>query len=214
MWGGSLERSCGPMNKNRIEGVAEPGVWANDREALVADTPGVWEALDQWLRHRIRAIQLKPWKRGSTAYRELRKLGASSEVAARVAANTRRWRRSSGRLLNSVLDMQGANQLGNPRLCGPQLLEPPDAHPHVRWCGRGERATAPPMPIAADSRCGAKIGGLRSSSEFHGAKALRWRERGSARLKSCPDTKRSDRRVSLLCRTKRHPNEVLPRTDD
>src|SRR6266851_4826951 len=29
-----------------------------------------------------------------------------------------------------------------------QLTEPPDADPHVRWCGRGERATAPPMPIA------------------------------------------------------------------
>ena len=25
--------------------------------------------------------------------------------------------------------------------------EPPDADPHVRSCGRGERATAPPMPI-------------------------------------------------------------------
>src|SRR5271157_5102030 len=29
-----------------------------------------------------------------------------------------------------------------------QPAEPPDADPHVRWCGRGERATAPPMPIA------------------------------------------------------------------
>src|ERR1700736_6830701 len=28
-----------------------------------------------------------------------------------------------------------------------QLTEPPYADPHVRWCGRGERATAPPMPI-------------------------------------------------------------------
>ena len=31
----------------------------------------------------------------------------------------------------------------------PQLLEPPDADPHVRWCGRGEQATAPPIPIGA-----------------------------------------------------------------
>src|SRR5439155_3723503 len=28
-----------------------------------------------------------------------------------------------------------------------QLAEPPDADPHVRWCGRGEWATVPPMPI-------------------------------------------------------------------
>jgi hypothetical protein len=29
----------------------------------------------------------------------------------------------------------------------PQLLEPPDADPHVRWSGRGEQVTAPPIPI-------------------------------------------------------------------
>jgi len=83
----------------------------------MADTPKVWNELDQWTRHRIRAIQLKQWKRGTTAYRQLLKLGASSDVAAQVAANTRRWWRNSGRLLNSVLDMKWANQLGGPRLC-------------------------------------------------------------------------------------------------
>jgi hypothetical protein len=31
-----VERSCGPMNKNRIEGGAEQGERATDREALVA----------------------------------------------------------------------------------------------------------------------------------------------------------------------------------
>lgn len=35
MWGGSVERSCGPMNKNRIEGVADQGERARNREALV-----------------------------------------------------------------------------------------------------------------------------------------------------------------------------------
>jgi hypothetical protein len=30
----------------------------------------------------------------------------------------------------------------------PQLLEPPGADPHAGWCGRGERETAPPIPIA------------------------------------------------------------------
>src|SRR2546430_13847601 len=35
-----------------------------------------------------------------------------------------------------------------PRPVRAQLTEPPYADPHVRWCGRGERATAPPMPIA------------------------------------------------------------------
>jgi hypothetical protein len=31
-----VERSCGPMNKNRIEGAAYQGERARDREALVA----------------------------------------------------------------------------------------------------------------------------------------------------------------------------------
>jgi hypothetical protein len=35
VWGGSAERSCEPMNKNRIEGVAEQGERAKNREALV-----------------------------------------------------------------------------------------------------------------------------------------------------------------------------------
>ena len=30
-----MERICGPMNKNRIEGVADQGERANGREALV-----------------------------------------------------------------------------------------------------------------------------------------------------------------------------------
>jgi len=40
-----------------------------------------------------------------------------------------------------------ANDDSNLRPARAQLTEPPDADPHVRWCGRGERATAPPMPI-------------------------------------------------------------------
>lgn len=83
----------------------------------LADTPGVWSDLDKWIRHRMRAIQLKQWTRGTTTYRELRKRGASSDVAAQVAANTRRWWRNSGRLLHTVLNLRWADQLGIPRLC-------------------------------------------------------------------------------------------------
>ena len=57
----------------------------------LAQTPRVWRELDEWLRHRLRAIQLKQWKRGTTMYRELRALGAPQNVARRVAANSTRW---------------------------------------------------------------------------------------------------------------------------
>jgi RNA-directed DNA polymerase len=83
----------------------------------LADTPGVWSDLDKWIRHRMRAIQLKHWKRGTTIYRELRTLGASTGVAAQVAANRRRWWRYSAMLLNSVLNLAWADRLGIPRLC-------------------------------------------------------------------------------------------------
>jgi RNA-directed DNA polymerase len=43
----------------------------------LAQTPGVWKDLGQWMRHRVRAIQLKHWKRGTTTYRELLALGRS-----------------------------------------------------------------------------------------------------------------------------------------
>ena len=68
----------------------------------LSQTPKVWRRLDEWLRHRLRAIQRKHWKRGRTIYRELRALGAPPGVAQRVAANSRCWWRNSGKLLNSV----------------------------------------------------------------------------------------------------------------
>lgn len=83
----------------------------------LAQTPRVWLALDQWIRHRMRAIQLKQWKRGTTIYRQLRALGATAAVARQVAANSRRWWRNSGMLLNAVLTNKWADTLGIPRLC-------------------------------------------------------------------------------------------------
>jgi RNA-directed DNA polymerase len=82
----------------------------------LAQTSTVWRELDQWLRHRLRAIQLKQWKRGTTIFRELRALGASTDVARRVAANSRRWWRNSGKSLNGVLTIAWFDALGLPRL--------------------------------------------------------------------------------------------------
>ena len=82
----------------------------------LAQTPRVWQDLDRWIRHRLRAIQLKQWKRGKTMYGELLALGARPEVAHQVAANSRRWWRNSAMLLNAVLTLAWSDKLGLPRL--------------------------------------------------------------------------------------------------
>ena len=82
----------------------------------LAQTPKVWRELDEWLRHRLRAIQLKQWKHGKTMFRALRSLGAPNSVAQRVAANSRCWWRNSNRLLKTVLTIEHFDRLGLPRL--------------------------------------------------------------------------------------------------
>jgi group II intron reverse transcriptase/maturase len=81
----------------------------------LAQTPKVMRELDEWLRHRLRAVQLKQWRRGPTIFRELRRLGATMDLAARVAGNARRWWRNSAMGLNRVLPIQYFDRLGVPR---------------------------------------------------------------------------------------------------
>lgn len=82
----------------------------------LAQTPRVWLSLDEWLRHRLRAIQLKHWKRSSTIYRELINLGAAEHVATRVAGNSRCWWRNSNGDIKRVLTIAYFDKLGVPRL--------------------------------------------------------------------------------------------------
>lgn len=82
----------------------------------MAQTPGIFRQLDEWLRHRLRAIQLKHWKRGRTMYRQLIALGASPTVAQTVAANSRSWWRNSAGALHRVLTVAWFDRLGLPRL--------------------------------------------------------------------------------------------------
>jgi RNA-directed DNA polymerase len=82
----------------------------------LADTPGVFGDLDKWIRHRLRAIHLKQWRRGTTIFRELRARGMSVRDAAKVAANGRRWWRNSAMLIHVALPNSYFDQLGIPRL--------------------------------------------------------------------------------------------------
>lgn len=82
----------------------------------LAQTPKVWRRLDEWLRHRLRAIQLKHWKKPKAIYRELKVLGATDEVAARVAGNCHCWWRNSDGVIKTVLTIAYFDRLGVPRL--------------------------------------------------------------------------------------------------
>ena len=85
----------------------------------LADTPKVFAELDEWIRHRLRSIHLKHWKRGTTIFRELVKRGMRPEGptgARRVAANGRRWWRNSGKAINIAFPISYFDNLGLPRL--------------------------------------------------------------------------------------------------
>lgn len=82
----------------------------------LATTPGVFRELDEWIRHRLRAIQLKQWKRGRTAFRELVALGLSRDQAAKIAVNTCRWWKTAAKLLHVALPNRLFDQMGLPRL--------------------------------------------------------------------------------------------------
>ncbi|EQD42699.1 group II intron-encoding maturase, partial [mine drainage metagenome] len=82
----------------------------------LSQTPSVFADLDGWLRHRLRALHLKQWKRGSTMFAALQRLGASPSDALVVASNSRCWWKNSQMRLNRALPTAYFDRLGVPRL--------------------------------------------------------------------------------------------------
>lgn len=82
----------------------------------LAQQPMVWRRLDAWIRRRLRALQLRQWRRGKTIHRELLRLGASARVARSVAALGRRWWHYSLSAVHCVLTIAYFDRLGVPRL--------------------------------------------------------------------------------------------------
>lgn len=111
-----LTRRSGGRSLQQIVDGLRPYVLGWKAYFGLSQTPKVWRELDEWMRHRLRAIQLKHWKRGTTTYRELRALGASEGTAQKVARNARRWWRNSYLELNRVLNIAWFDRLGLPRL--------------------------------------------------------------------------------------------------
>lgn len=82
----------------------------------LADTPREFRDLDGWIRHRLRAIQLKHWRHPSTILRELCARGLPRRDAWEVARNAGRWWGSSAGTLNRALPIALYDRLGLPRL--------------------------------------------------------------------------------------------------
>ena len=105
--GRSLAQMCKPL-----------GTYLSGWKAYfrLADTPRAFADIDGWVNHRLRAVQLKHWKRGRVIYRELVARGMPPEAARRVAANSRRWWRNSAMALNMALPNDLFKRLGVPKL--------------------------------------------------------------------------------------------------
>lgn len=83
----------------------------------LAGTPGIFADLDQWIHRRLRALQLKQWKRGTTVYRELRNRGVPDWLAPRAALFARNWWRVAAHgALHTALPGSYFERLGVPRL--------------------------------------------------------------------------------------------------
>ena len=80
-----------------------------------AETPVVFDALDGWIRRRLRMLQLKQWKRGTTAYPKLLARGVSPRTAASIARHIRRWWHNAV-LCNVAFPNRYYDELGLPRL--------------------------------------------------------------------------------------------------
>ena len=109
----------------RSRGRSLPSVIAELRGYLVGwkeyfrltEMPSVFRDLDQWIRRRVRMVQLKQWKRGPRIFRELCARGVPRNAAASAAAHAHRWWRIARHPgLNLALPNRELLRLGVPRL--------------------------------------------------------------------------------------------------
>ncbi len=83
----------------------------------LAETPGIFAELDGWVHRRLRAMQLKQWKRGRTTLRELRARGLPEWLGVKGAGHGRRWWWAAGlAAMHTALPGSYFERLGVPRL--------------------------------------------------------------------------------------------------
>jgi RNA-directed DNA polymerase len=69
----------------------------------LANTPSVYEGLDSWIRRRLRQMIWKRWKRGTTRYKELVKLGVHQGRAGLGAVGKSPWHMAQSPVINEAL---------------------------------------------------------------------------------------------------------------
>jgi RNA-directed DNA polymerase len=81
------------------------------------ETPSVLERLDQWIRHRLRSIIWKQWKRGKLQFRRLCARGVSKNLAAQTAGSDHGpWRLAHSPAMQYAFPNNYFDSLGLPRL--------------------------------------------------------------------------------------------------
>ena len=116
--------------KNKIRELTDrSNGWGNEYRALkltqyirgwvnyfgMADMKSLLQSNDEWLRHRIRAIYWKQWKKTKTKFKELKKLGVEEEKAW-ISANMRNgnWYCSGYFVLQTAFNNKKLRELGYP----------------------------------------------------------------------------------------------------
>lgn len=83
----------------------------------LADTPGIFAGVDQWLHRRLRMLMLKQWKRGRTMYHELQRRGVGGAALGMAARFGRSWWHvAAHKALHIALPGSYFESLGLPRL--------------------------------------------------------------------------------------------------
>ncbi len=86
-WGVSMQRRIEEINRYTVG-------WTN--YYALADTPSVFEGLDEWLRRRLRQVRWKEWTRPKTKRRRLIALGIPAREATEWCHSSRGYWRVSG----------------------------------------------------------------------------------------------------------------------
>ena len=98
-----------PVNLNKIIKDLNPLIRGFAYYFRVANCTGVFEALMSWIRRRLRAIQLKQWKKPAKLHRRLRQLGYKGDFKNIKMSS---WRSARSPLANFAMPKQYFTDMG------------------------------------------------------------------------------------------------------